>query len=381
MVGTIRIALVASTFGVGGAERVTAGVLDRLPRDRFETRLYFLRGAGPVGRALFERGFKGTERLCKRPRDSRALARLTQSLRAQRPHVVFCLDHHDAMMVGRIAGILAGARASVVASHSTGLAGRDGTVRKSFRPSDRVLMEFTTRVVAVSASHADYLNSSEGIDRRRLVVIENGIDLGAWARVSPAARSRARADLGIGADESVVVMVAALRPEKAHEALLEAMAALRARGRRVRALVVGDGPRRESLEKRATALAVADRVDFLGVRDDVARLLHASDALVLPSRAVVETLPLAVLEAMAAGIPVIASAVGSIPEVVADGSTGWLIPPADALALAGRIEHVLNNPAEAALVAARARERVGARYSIERTAAQYSNLFEEVVAA
>jgi glycosyltransferase involved in cell wall biosynthesis len=243
------------------------------------------------------------------------------------------------------------------------------------------MMEFTTRVVAVSASHADYLSSSEGIDRRRLVVIENGIDLDAWARVTPAARTRARADLGIGKDESVIVMVAALRPEKAHEALLEAIAALGARGRRVRALIAGDGPRRELLEKRAAALAIADRVDFLGVRDDVACLLHASDALVLPSRAVVETLPLAVLEAMAAGIPVIASAVGSIPEVVVDGSTGWLIPPADVLALAHRIEHVLDNPAEAARVAASARERVDARYSIERTAAQYSRLFEEVVAA
>jgi glycosyltransferase involved in cell wall biosynthesis len=373
--------MVASTFGVGGAERVTAGVLDRLSRDRFETRLYFLRGAGPLGRALFDRGFEGVERLCKQPRDSRALGRLTRRFRDQRPHVVFCLDHHDAMLAGRIAGILSGAQASVVASHSTGLAGSDGSVRRNFRRSDRVMMEFTTRVVAVSESHARYLRAVEGIDGRRIAVIENGIDLGAWTPATAAARASARGELGLAAGEAVVAMVAALRPEKAHEALLDAMAVLRARGRRVRALVAGDGPRRAFLAERAAALGVADGVDFLGVRDDVARLLHASDILVLPSRAVVETLPLAVLEAMATGVPVIASAVGSVPEVVEEGVTGWLIPPADPLALARRIEHVLDEPAAAASLAARARERVSARYSIERTAALYTNLFEEVCAA
>lgn len=381
MVSTIRIALVASTFGVGGAERVTAGVLDRLPRDRFETCLYFLQSAGPVGRALFDRGFEGVERLCKRPRDSRAVGRLTRCLRAQRPHVVLCMDHHDAMLAGRVAGILSGARASVVASHSTGLVGPDGSVRRSFRRSDRVMMEFTTRVVAVSASHAHYLRSSEGIDRRRIAVIENGIDLSEWPPVDAQARARARAALGIDPGEAVVAMVAALRPEKAHEALLDAVAVLRDRGRKVRALLAGDGQRRVPLETIAASLGIADRVSFLGVRDDVARLLHASDVVVLPSRAVVETLPLAVLEAMAAGIPVIASAVGSVPEVVVDGETGWLIPPADGLELARRIEHVLDEPAGAARVAARAREHVVARYSIERTAAQYTNLFEEVSAA
>lgn len=380
-VNIVRIALVASTFDVGGAERVTAGVVERLPADRFEMRLYFLHGAGAVGRRLFEAGFRGGERFCKHARDPRAIVRLWGRFRAFRPQVVFCIDHHDAMLFGRLAGLLAGARASVVASHSTGLVGRDGGPRRSFRPGDHVMMEFTSRVVAVTATHARYLARREGIEARRIAVIENGIDVASWPAVTPQSRRDARRVLGLGDDEHVVAMIAAMRPEKAHDAFLDAVRTLASRGTHIRALLAGDGERRAALERRAESLGIADRVEFLGVRDDVARLLHASDVAVLPSRAVVETLPLCVLEAMSTGVPVVASRVGSLPEIVEDGVTGWLIPPADPVELARRLEHIIRDPEGARRTAAEARERVVGRYTIERTAERYMALFEEVAAA
>lgn len=375
--GQTRVAVVASTFGVGGAERVTADVLRRLDRNRFQTELFFLHDAGAVGRDLFQEGFGGCERLMKHRGDRRALIRLGVHLRAFRPHVVFCLDHHDAMTLGRLAGLAAGARSLIVASHATGLVGR----RRAFGAVDRLLMEFTRRVVAVSPAHARYLAENEGIERDRIAVIENGVDLSAWPLGSTAAREAARLELGIAAGHAVVLMVAAMRPEKAHEALLGALVRLRREGRKVLALLAGDGERRAALESLADSMGIRADVVFLGVRRDVARLLHASDAVVLPSHAVVETLPLSVLEAMAAGTPVIASAVGSVPDIVRDGETGLLIPPADVVTLADRIGYILDDVARADRMRSRAHEWVAGRYSIDATTARYQELFEEVRAA
>ena len=371
------MALVASTLEVGGAERVTADVLRRLPRDRFRVELFFLHEAGAVGRGLVSEGFVAIERLLARSNEPAALLKLARLFRRYRPDVVFCLDHHNAMTLGRLAGLVCGARGMVVASHATGLVGR----RNIFGRVDRLLMDFTGRVVAVSRTHARYLHEREGLPVSIVRVIENGIDLGAYPPVDDERRRTARCDLDLDAHERVVTMVAAMRPEKAHEALLAATRALHDDGLRVTVLLAGDGARRAALEDSAQSLGIGGAVRFLGVRGDVARLLHASDVAVLPSRGVVETLPLALIEAMAVGIPVVASAVGSVPELVREGETGFLIPPADAMALAARIAHILGEPARALDIARKGREAVRARFAIERTARGYETLFEELVAA
>jgi glycosyltransferase involved in cell wall biosynthesis len=361
---------------VGGAERVTADVLRRLPRDRYTTRLYFLHEAGVVGRALIDEGFVAIERLLAGTSAPTALLQLARLFRQDRPDVVYCLDHHDAMTLGRLAGLVSGARGMIVASHATGLVGR----RNVFGRLDRLLMDFTGRVVAVSRSHARYLHEHEGLPVSAVRVIENGIDLTAYPPVDAAARAEARRALDLAPDERVVVMVAAMRPEKAHEVLLDAVRALREEGVVVTVLLAGDGELRGALEDQAQFLAIQGQIRFLGVRHDVARLLHASDVAVLPSRDVVETLPLAMIEAMAVGIPVVASAVGSVPELVRHGETGCLIRPADGVALAAGIAHILAEPAAAAELARRGAETVRARFAIERTTRGYETLFDELMA-
>lgn len=373
--------MVASTFGVGGAEIVTGNVLRRLPRDRYDVRLYFLHDAGTVGRDLFAEGFTGAERLCKRRRDPGGALRLVRCFDSFRPGLLWSMDHMDAMWLGRSAGMISGVPASVIASHSTGLVGPDGRRRPSFGRRERVLMEFVTRVIAVSRTHAKYLAGVTGLPVERIAVIENGIDLAAWPKVTSERRRETRRLFAIGDDERVIGMVAALRPEKAHELLLDAVAMLASQGNRLRVLLAGDGPRRDALQQHAQARGIADRVEFLGVRRDVAHLLHACDAVVLPSRDVVETLPLSVLEAMASGIPVIASRVGSVPEVVKDGETGLLVAPGDAGALAGAVAATLNDRPAAFRRAALARERVETYYSVDRTTAGYERLFDDVMAA
>lgn len=371
----IAVSFVASTFTVGGSERLLSQVIKRLPRDRFRVSLHFLREAGPVGRELYSAGIEGAERLQRHRYDPSAAIRLWRHLRPNPPDVLFLLDHHNAMLWGRIAGLLARVPRTVVASHATGLFGG----KRNFRTTDRWLMEFTDRVVALSRAHAGYLVRTEGIPPGKITLIENGIPLEEFGGDGEEPQEALREELGFGAGDRVVIMVAALRPEKAHEVFLQAARFLVDSRRDLKFLVVGDGPRRAELESLSSCLGLDGAVRFLGNRRDVARLLHLADVLTLPSHPAVETLPLAVLEAMAAGTPVVASRVGSVPELIDNGRTGLLIDHGDPPALADAISYVVDHPGRAREMAAEAKNLVADRYSAETMVAKYATLFEFLV--
>ena len=371
----ISLAFVASTFSVGGAERVMYELIKRLRPERFDPRLYFLGEAGPVGRELFALGVRGAERLQNGRFDPTVLLRLGRYFRRDKPDIMFALDHHNAMLWGRLAAITCGVKGQIVASHSTGKFGG----KRSFRGSDRWLMSFTDNVVALSKTHARSLVGEEGIDPGMVRIIENGIDIEKYHAGRGGEAGAVRDELGLAKTDRVVAMVAVLRPEKAHESMFEAVERLSEKWPGLKVLVVGDGERRAHLEAVAARMVRSGRVQFLGVRSDVARLLRASDVLVLPSHPVVETLPLAVLEAMASGTPVVASRVGSIPEVIEHGENGWLIRPAHALDLAEGIDHILSNPAEVERMCANARATVEERFSADAMVEKYEAMFERAL--
>jgi glycosyltransferase involved in cell wall biosynthesis len=145
----------------------------------------------------------------------------------------------------------------------------------------------------------------------------------------------------------------------------------------VQALIVGGGRRQAEMRQLAASLGLGESVHFLGQRRDVPDLLHAMDVFVLPSYS--EGVSLALLEAMAAGLPVIATAVGGLPEVVADGETGWLIPPQDAAALAGALVRLLADPALAQRLGANARDHVREHYSLDRQGREINEIFGGLV--
>jgi glycosyltransferase involved in cell wall biosynthesis len=157
--------------------------------------------------------------------------------------------------------------------------------------------------------------------------------------------------------------VGCLAPRKDQGVLLEALALLAAGGARVRAALVGDGPDRAALEAQARRLGLESRVRFLGERADIELLLPAMDVFVLSSRE--EGIPNALLEAMAAGLPAVATAVVGTPEVMQDGETGWLVPARDPRALATALGDALARPEEARRRAAAARRAVEERMSID----------------
>jgi len=190
-----------------------------------------------------------------------------------------------------------------------------------------------------------------------------------------AGRAAARARFGVGG-ELAIGIVAALETRKGHDVLLHALARLRREGVALRCLVCGDGSRRAQLENLAQTLGIADAVRFLGEQRQVADVLAALDVFVLPSRH--EGLGVAILEAMAMSLPVVASDVGGIPEIVDAGRTGVLVPCEDAAALAAAIAALDRDRERARRLGEEGRARVVAEFSMEAMAERYERLYESV---
>jgi glycosyltransferase involved in cell wall biosynthesis len=240
----------------------------------------------------------------------------------------------------------------------------------------RVLARCTDLSLAVSQGVKDYLLQEIGLDPAKIRVVANGVDVAAIdaARPGPAVRR----DLGLLENVPVVGLVGRLDHwGKGHKELFTAMAQIRAR-HPVHALMVGGGRRIDEVRQVAASLGLAGQVHFLGQRQDVPDLLNAMDIFVLPSYS--EGVSLALLEAMAAGLPVIATAVGGLPEVVTDGQTGLLIPPRDAAALDGALTRLLSDPSLAKQLGENARRYVRKHFSLERLGREINEIYEELVA-
>lgn len=226
----------------------------------------------------------------------------------------------------------------------------------------------TRRIVTTGERLRVQVIAETGVDPARVVSIPTGIDL---ERFAPGPGGE-RAALGLPVGVPIVGIVATLRSWKGHRYLLEAIAG-RAR-RDVHLCIVGDGPQRAALEARAGELGLAAHVSFAGNRDDVPRWMRAFDVFCLPSYAN-EGVPQALMQAMACGLPVVTTPVGSIDEIVTDGVSGMMVPPEDAAALGAALERLLADEAARRVLgenAARvARERFGEERMVERMVAVF----------
>ncbi len=224
------------------------------------------------------------------------------------------------------------------------------------------------RVVALWDGSADVLVRRFGVSRDRIVVIPTGVPADRWRPVTPDERREARATFRLERADKVAVYVGSLSPEKQVARAIEAVAAIPAG----KLLVVGDGPERAALEALARASAPG-RVTFAGSRPDPAHALAAADALVLPSRT--EGIPAVLIEAGLRGLPVVASAVGGIPAVVGDGTTGYLVPSGDARSLAERLGAVLQNGNG---MGSKAREHCLARFDMDTIGRRWDDLIRDL---
>jgi len=350
----LRVMYVVGHFVTGGAERHLLELWSRLDRERFEVEIVCFRREGQFLGAVESLGWPvhalEIGRRVYGPSGVRGLLRLVHHALRFRPHVIHgYLFGPDllAMLAGRLCGV------PVVAVAKRNL---DAFETRRQARVQRLVHRAATHVTAVSAAAAARVEAM-GVPRRRITVIPNGVDA---ARFGGAAGDRA--DLG-GNGGALVGSVGCLAPRKDYGTLLEALALLRRRGVPFHAALIGDGPERAALEARAGALGLAEQVRFLGERADVERLLPVLDVFVLSSRE--EGMPNALLEAMAAGRPAVATAVGGTGEVLRDGETGWLVPPASPAALAAALADALEHPAEARRRGEAARRAVHERLGVE----------------
>jgi glycosyltransferase involved in cell wall biosynthesis len=271
------------------------------------------------------------------------------------------------MFWGRLAAWLAGVPVICSALHSTGLPDH-------VEWPNRLLEPLTDAFIGVARPHGRYLVEHEGCPAAKVRVIPNGVDVERFHPrwVDPALRGA----LGLEPEQPVVGIVAALRPEKNHELFLQTAAKVHAQVPQARFLVIGDGPRRAALEAMRDELALGDVVRFLGTRSDVPALLALLDVLLLTSH--MEANPVSILEAMASETPVVATRVGSVPETVRHGQTGYLVEPGDAEAMAEDVLRLLAEPHVAAAMGRAGREEVLARWSVAAMVDGYQELIDGI---
>jgi glycosyltransferase involved in cell wall biosynthesis len=212
----------------------------------------------------------------------------------------------------------------------------------------------------------------------KVFLIPNGVEIKVFTEANQSLVEALAQEWKIRSHTPVIGTLARLHEQKGHSYLLDAVAQLRREIPDVKALVVGDGELRPSLEQRTQALRLSDSVIFTGTRRDVPEILALLDVFVLPS--LWEGLPIALLEAMAAGLPVVATRVGGVPEVVVDGETGLLVPPRDPDALSEAILTLLQDPDLRQKMGQAGQERVREYFSVERMVEETEALYERLLA-
>jgi len=250
------------------------------------------------------------------------------------------------------------------------------------RPVRRVvnrwlIRRLTQRFVAVSEDIRERLGRYEGLDRARIEVIYNGVST--EIDLSRSARQALRADLGFGAADFVVGTVGRFDPIKNLPMLVKSLAAARMEDARVGGLFVGDGAERRSINALVEDLGLAGRVRLTGFRDDARDLVQCMDLFVLSSLS--EGTSMALLEAIAAGVPVAVTAVGGNPEIVIAGETGWVVPSGDVGSLTGAILEAAADSARRGQLAAAGKQRFEERFTFERMIARYRELYRSLIAA
>jgi glycosyltransferase involved in cell wall biosynthesis len=241
---------------------------------------------------------------------------------------------------------------------------------------NRLLSPLGTAWVAVAHGQKEYLLREKGIPAARLRVIPNGIDPSPFRAAH--GRDAVRAAWGFPPGARVAGILAALRPEKDHKTFLLAARFVADELPEARFVLVGDGPRREDLAREIAVLDLAERAVLAGPRHDVPAVLSAFDVSVLCSTDV-ETFPLAFLESMATGLPLIGTRVGGLPEMIAEGRNGMLVRPRDPRGLADAMLALLRDPDLARRYGEESRRRVEEEFSLERMVRAWEDLFTDLL--
>ena len=310
--------------------------------------------------------------------DFLTLITLYRLMRRERPHIVHT-HTAKAGFVGRIAARLAGVPIVVHTFHGHVFHGYFSPAKtRLFVTIERLGARLSTRIITISPRLREEIAHYGVTGRERIDVIPLGFELEAFAS-QPRATGDFRRSLGFPAEAKLVGIVGRLVPIKNIPLLLEAAALAREQNPEIRVVVVGDGELREELNARASALGLRNAVVFAGWRRDLASVYADLDAVVISSDN--EGTPASLIEAMATGCPVVATRVGGVPDLIADGETGRLVPPGDREAMADALLALFQEPERTARMADLARRQVLERHQATRLIADVDRLYGELLAA
>jgi sugar transferase (PEP-CTERM/EpsH1 system associated) len=373
MARPIRILHVVDSLGKGGLENGLVNLISRLDPHRFEHVVCAMRRLGPNAERIEAAGARV---LCLGGQSGRFQVRtLVRTIREVSPDLVH--SRNWAAIEAVLAGKWVGVRGVIHGEHGleADTAKAEPWRRNCFR---RLAFEAADRVLSVSNQLRDLHARRTGFPARRIAVIHNGVDSDRF-RPDPSLRASVRAELGIAEDQYCIGCVGNLTPVKDYRTALQAVGALDKVCKEWRLLAIGEGAERPKLEEFVQEHPEwKERVTFLGLSHRVPELLAAMDVYVLSS--VIEGISNSLLEAMASGLPAVATSVGGNPEVVVHGESGLLFPAGDFNRMAGHLLSLRQQPELRARLSQQARRRVREEFSIDSMVRSYQEVYEGLTA-
>ncbi len=371
------IAFLIDGLSMGGAERLMVPILKHLSRDDFEPRVcvFQTKEGNPMAESIQALDVPVDSLEINRLRDVSALPRLTRYLKENNVKLV-----HTQLEFANILGNIAAKfmrLPSVCTVHV--LPPEEVKLKTKFhqRAEWTSLRMFCDRIVSVSEEARTYHLDIAGFSPEKITTIYNGIDLMEFRKSGRADRNAIRRELGIPGNANLMTTVAVLRQPKGIEFMIRALPAVLAADPLAYYLVVGSGPHHDVLIEEVAKVGVKDRVIFAGLRKDVPDLLAASDLFVLPT--LTEALPTVLAEAMAVGLPIVASAVGGVPEMVTNGVNGRLVSPGVPAELSDACIDLLSSPEKRKSMGGRGLEIVDEKFSIARQVGQMRELYLDLL--
>jgi glycosyltransferase involved in cell wall biosynthesis len=365
--GALRIAHLIESDGPGGAERVVSDLATNLQISGARNVVFLPEnGEGWLARQLAGSGVAIEYFRLDRPLSPACARALTVAFRRHQIDVAH--SHEFSMAVYGAAAAWRAGVPHVITMHGS----RYYAGRLQRRVAMRAAIALSGQTVAVSHRLADHMSRDLLVRRSRIAMISNGV------RALPPDRITLRDELQLASTDRLLVSIGNLYPVKGHQHLIEAMSLLSRRHPTLHLAIGGRGDLAERLTVFAHDHGCANRVHLLGLRSDVAALLAAADVFVLPSLS--EGLPLALLEAMFAGCPIVASDVGEVGATLGHGGAGVLVAPGNPAALAAALDVLLTNPTRARELGERARRRAAAEYDVSQMVRRYSSTYQQVLA-
>jgi glycosyltransferase involved in cell wall biosynthesis len=361
-----RILLLVTLAETGGAQTYVAGLAHALSPE-FDVTVA-AHGRGPLVDAAARAGaryvpLRHVRRSISVWRDALGLLELLILMRRLSPHIVHA-NSSKAGILGRVAAWLARVPIRIFTAHGWAFSAAAGSERLLYLWAERLARPLTSVTICVSEAERRTGIAARTCDSRTSLVVLNGVDVTSRPRARPASVP------------PVLVTVGRLQTPKDQLTLVRALSELRDRD--FRAVLVGEGPDRSSLQGEVARLGLARKVELAGEQSGVCDLLAAAHVFVLASRS--EALPLSVLEAMAARLPVVASRVGGVPEIVVEGETGFLVPPGDPSSLARALRRLLDDPHLRQRLGAAGRVRVEAHFRLDVSLGAHLDLYRRELA-